>query len=115
MSYINRKKNSSWKKHVLKNLIVDLILYEKIETNASNIKNLANLLSKLINWAKKDNLHSRRMACRYIEKKQKETIKKLFSELKERYKKREGGYSRANKLKLRKGDGSLRIIFSLVK
>jgi large subunit ribosomal protein L17 len=79
------------------------------------------LLAKLIKYAKQDNLHSRRLALQYLvnkkkleDKEGKKILDKLFSDLKERYKDREGGYSRITLSHYRRGDNSLRAIFSLV-
>jgi large subunit ribosomal protein L17 len=78
------------------------------------------LLDKLIGYAKEDTLHSRRLALRYLvnkkhlkDKKGKKLLDKLFTDLKERYKDKEGGYSRITKSNYRKGDNNLRVIFSL--
>jgi large subunit ribosomal protein L17 len=66
-------------------------------------------------------LHSRRLALRYLvnkknneDKEGKKLMDKLFSDLKERYKDRAGGYSRIIKSNYRIGDGNLRVVFSLV-
>jgi large subunit ribosomal protein L17 len=100
---------------VVNNLVADAILYEKIETSLPHAKSLTKLLAKLIGWAKTDNLHARRLALRYlVNKKPSGVMNKLFTELKERYQNRPGGYSRITKLGLRRGDNSLRVIFSLV-
>jgi len=48
------------------------------------------------------------------DKEGKKLLDKLFSDLKERYKERAGGYSRITKLNYRAGDNDLRVIFSLV-
>lgn len=121
MSYINKPgKTTAWRKHVLNNLVADVILYGKVETSLSFAKNkdkenLTKLVAKLIKWAKQDTLHSRRMALRYlVNKKHSGVVNKLFTELKEKYQERKGGYTRITKLGLRKGDSDLRVIFSLV-
>ena len=116
MSYINKPgKTTAWRKNVLNNLVADVILYEKVETNLPMAKSLTKLLAKLVGYAKQDTLHSRRMALRYlVNKKHSGVVNKLFSELKSRYQSREGGYSRITKLGLRRGDANLMVIFSLV-
>ena len=127
MSYINKPgKNAAWRSHVLNNLVADVILHEKVETSLSLAKSkrkndLTKLLAKLVKYAKQDNLHSRRLALRYLvnkknleDQKGQKLLDKLFSDLKERYKDRAGGYSRIIKLNYRKGDNNQRVVFSLV-
>lgn len=116
MSYINKPgKDTAWQKHVLNNLVADAILYGQIETSQLMAKSLTKLLAKLIEWAKEDTLHSRRLALRYlVNKKHSGVVNKLFTELKDKYQDRKGGYSRITKLNYRMGDNSLRVIFSLV-
>jgi len=122
MSYINKPgKNTAWRNHVLNNLVADVVLHEKVETSLPMAQSLTKLLAKLIKYAKKDTLHSRRLALQYLvnkkkleDKEGKKMLKKLFSDLKERYKDRAGGYSRITKLNYRAGDNNLRVIFALV-
>lgn len=54
MSYINKPgKNTTWRRHVLRNLAADTILHGKVETTLSLAKhkekeNLTKLMAKLI-------------------------------------------------------------------
>ncbi|WNE40053.1 MAG: 50S ribosomal protein L17 [Mycoplasmataceae bacterium] len=122
MSYINKSgKNTSWRNHVINNLVADVILHEKLETSLPMAQSLTKSLAKLIKWAKQDTLHSRRLALRYLvnkknneDKNGEKLMDKLFSDLKERYKDRAGGYSRIIKSNYRIGDGNMRVVFSLV-
>ena len=125
MSYIKKRgKNSTSKRKILKNLVADVILYEKIETNLPTAHALTKLLAKLIKWGKKNDLHSRRLSLRYlVNKKKTEIIRggkkiklfdKLFNELAIRYSARNSGYSRIIKLGHRIGDNTTRVLFSLV-
>src|SRR5439155_23349681 len=122
MSYINKPgKTTAWRSHVLNNLVADAILHEKIETSLPMARSLTKLLAKLVKYAKQDNLHSRRLALQYLvnkkkleDKEGKKILEKLFSDLKEIYKDRAGGYSRINKLNYRAGDNNLRVVFALV-
>ena len=55
------------------------------------------------------------MALRYlVNKKHLGIVDKLFTEVKDKYKDRKGGYSRITKLNYRMGDNNLRVVFSLV-
>lgn len=121
MSFINKPgKTTAWRKHVLNNLVAEVIRYEKIETRLSlakhkNKNNLTKLLAKLIGYAKQDTEHSRKLVLRYLAHQEHSgVVDKLFKELKERYQNRNGGYSRISKAGWRKGDNSPRVIFSLV-
>lgn len=125
MSYINKPgKNTAWKKRVLKNLVADVILYEKIETDLKTAKSLTQLLARLITWAKELEFNKaekylsqhlyRKASSKLANKNKKDVINKLFLNLGKRYQNRKGGYSRILRSKLRRGDGSLRVFFSLV-
>ena len=134
MSFILKPgKDSAWRKHVLNNLVADVICYEKIETSLPMAKRLTKLLAKLITWAKRaekekekkeTRQHLYRLALRYLVNKKKvefkqgkkksKVLNKLFDDLGKRYQERPGGYSRIIKLGQRQGDNNLRVIFSLV-
>lgn len=79
-------------------------------------RRLTKLLAKLITWSKKNTLHSRRLALRYlVNKKHLGVVDKLFSEeIREKYKNRAGGYTRIVKMGFRRGDGASRVFISLV-
>ncbi|CAI2182225.1 6535_t:CDS:2, partial [Funneliformis geosporum] len=86
----------------------DVILHEKVETSLPMARSLTKLLAKLVKFAKQDTLHSRRLALQYLVNKKKlqdqagkKLLDKLFSDLKEKYKNRAGGYSRITKLNYR--------------
>jgi large subunit ribosomal protein L17 len=106
--------------------VADVILKGEIKTSLSLARHnkkpdLTGLLDKLIGYAKEDTLHSRRLALGYLvnkkhlkDKEGKKLLDKLFIDLKERYKDREGGCSRITKLGYRRGDNTLRVSFALV-
>lgn len=127
MSYIIKpRKNSAWKKHLRNNLLGEVIMFEKVVVNSSHAKMLTKLLAKVINWAKKGDLHSRRLSLRYLDNRKNnlcldpetnneiKLMDKLFNVLGKRYQHRQGGYSRIIKLGTRLGDNSPEVIFSLV-
>ena len=127
MSYIIKpRKNSAWKKHLRNNLLGEVIMFEKVVVNYSHARMLTKLLAKVINWAKKGDLHSRRLSLRYLDNRKNtlcldpetnteiKLMDKLFNILGKRYQDRQGGYSRIIKLGKRQGDNSPEVVFSLV-
>ena len=97
---------------MLRNLAVDLFRYDSIKTTDTRAKELRRFAERLITMAKKGTLQYRRQAAAYI--KDKEILKKLFSEIAEKHKERPGGYTRIIKLGFRKGDNAPISLIELV-
>lgn len=127
MSYIIKTgKNSAWGKNLRRNLLSEVIMYERVVINYSHARMLTKIVAKVISWAKKGDLHSRRLSLRYLNNrkdnlsfcKEKDTqikmIDKLFDVLSKRYHDRSGGYTRIIRISNRKGDNSPTVVFSLV-
>ena len=110
-----RKKgmSSSYRRAVHRNLVTDLLGYEKITTTETKAKQARSLVEKMITLGKKGGLHSRRQALAFIFDKQ--VTDKVFTELAERYADRPGGYTRITKLGRRLGDGAPMVQLELVK
>jgi large subunit ribosomal protein L17 len=70
------------------------------------------LAEKMITLAKKNTLHARRQALRFIFKKT--VVKKLFDEIGPRFSERPGGYTRIVKVGPRAGDGADMAILELI-
>ena len=66
----------------------------------------------MITLAKRDTLHSRRMAAAFLN--HPEAVQKLFDKLGTRFGQRQGGYTRIIKLGWRKGDGAEQVMLELV-
>ena len=96
-----------------RNLVTDLLGYEKITTTETKAKQVRGLAEKMITLGKQGGLHSRRQALSYIF--DKDITEKVFSELAERYAERSGGYTRITKLRRRLGDGAPMVQLELVK
>ncbi len=73
------KRSASHRRSLLANLACSLIDHGKIKTTLGKAKALRPVAEKLITLAKRDDLHSRRLAIAFLH--QKETVKKLFSEV----------------------------------
>lgn len=120
LGYRKLGRNSSQRKALLRDLITDLIINEKIETTLYKAKELQRLADKMITLGKKgeNDLAAIRQAAKMIrfEKVDEETyaIQKLFRELAPKYKDRNGGYTRVLKTMPRRGDNAPMAIISFV-
>jgi len=99
-------------KRLLRNLLANLILYERIKTTEAKAKKAKGLLDKLINIGKKGNLSAYRQLLKFFYIK--EPAKKIIEDLAKRYKDVNSGYSRIIRLQRRKGDGAVVVIWELV-
>ena len=87
-----------------RNLVADLIKYEKIVTTEAKAKEIRGLAEKMITLGKEGSLASRRRALAFVT--DEKIVDKIFSELAPRYMERPGGYTRIVKLGRRVGDGA---------
>ena len=120
LGYRKLGRNSSQRKALLRDLITDLIINEKIETTLYKAKELQRLADKMITLGKKgeNNLAAIRQAAKMIrfEKVDENTyaIQKLFKELAPKYASRNGGYTRVLKTMPRRGDNAPMAVISFV-
>ena len=96
-----------------RNLVTDLLNYEKITTTEAKAKEVRGLAEKMITLGKEGGLHSRRQALSFIMDKR--VTEKVFNELAPKYAERPGGYTRIIKLGPRLGDGAAIVQLELVK
>ncbi len=106
-------KTPSYKRALYRNLVTDLLGYEKITTTEAKAKQARSLVDKMITLGKRGGLHSRRQALAFIF--DKKVVDKVFTELTHRYAERPGGYTRITKLGRRLGDGAAMVQLELVK
>jgi len=97
---------------MFRNLVTDLLGYEKITTTEAKAKEVRGLAEKMITLGKAGDLHSRRQALAFII--DKKVTEKVFNELAPRYAQRPGGYTRIVKLGPRLGDGAAMVRLELV-
>jgi len=95
-----------------RNLVTDLLNYERIKTTEAKAKEVRGLTEKMITLGKEGGLHSRRQALSFIM--DKKVTDKLFTDLAPRYTERPGGYTRIIKLGPRLGDGAPMVQLELV-
>jgi large subunit ribosomal protein L17 len=97
---------------MLRNMAASLIKHEQITTGVAKAKELRPYVEKLITLAKKGGLSNRRLAqSRLMDDAQ---LAKLFDVLADRYKDRNGGYTRIIKAGYRASDASPMAIIELV-
>jgi large subunit ribosomal protein L17 len=97
---------------MLSNLAVAVLDKELVETTLPKAKEVRGVVERLISYAKRGDLHARRLAARRVN--DGAVLKKLFSVIGPAFKDRSGGYVRVIKTDERKGDNALRAIVELV-
>ncbi|MBL4645233.1 MAG: 50S ribosomal protein L17 [Hyphomicrobiales bacterium] len=97
-------RTSSHRKAMFANMAASLITHEQVVTTLPKAKELRPIVEKLITLAKRGDLHARRQAISHI--RDIEAVGKLFDTLAERYKDRQGGYTRVLKAGFRYGDNA---------
>ena len=105
-------RTSSHRKAMLGNMAVALIKHEQIQTTLPKAKELSPFVDKLITLGKKGDLASRKKAYSILP--EKKWTSKIFDELSERYKERDGGYTRVLKAGFRYGDSAPMAVIELV-
>jgi len=103
---------ASHRKAMFANMAVALIENEQITTTLAKAKDLRPIVDSLITLGKKNGLANRRRAMSIL--RDEESVRKLFSTLSERYKSRNGGYSRVVKAGFRYGDAAAMAMIELV-
>ncbi len=110
-----RKLNRDTKKRrsILSGLTKTVLTNGKVETTEERAKEARKYVEKMITYAKKGDLMSRRKALAFLEN-DTETVKYLFDTLAPKYAERNGGYTRIIKLTERRGDDALIVSLELV-
>lgn len=103
---------SSHKISMFRNMSVSLLEHEQIVTTLPKAKSLRSVVEKLITFGKKGDLNSRRIA--FSKLRDDGIVAKLFSVIADRYKNRNGGYTRILKSGNRYGDNAPTAVIELV-
>ncbi|HAF41319.1 MAG TPA: 50S ribosomal protein L17 [Sphingobium sp.] len=106
------QRSAGHRNSLLRNLAASLIKHEQILTGTAKAKELRPYVEKLITLAKKGGLSNRRLASARLQ--DDVQLAKLFEVLAERYKDRNGGYTRVIKAGYRASDASPIAIIELV-
>ena len=105
-------RNSAQRKALFRGLVTQVIQHERIETTEAKAKAVRSDVEKVIGYAKRGDVHSRRLALRIVQ--DKKTVERLFEKIGPRFKDRSGGYTRIIKLGPRKGDAAEMVLLELV-
>ena len=111
---------------MLRDLTTDLIINERIVTTETRAKEVSRMFDKMVTLGKRNDLHARRQAAKFIRNEiasvdekddsvvVQSALQKLFSDVAPRYKERNGGYTRIYKTAPRRGDAAPMAIIELV-
>ncbi len=97
----------------VRNLVNNLIRYEKIETTVARAKEIKPKVEKLVTLGKKQTLAARRLLIQRLHNER--MAGKVIDDLAKRYAERKGGYLRIKKSsKTRRRDGSILVVIEFV-
>ena len=105
-------RSTAHRQAMFRNLVTSLIVEERIETTHAKAKELKRLADKMVTLGKNGSLHSRRRAAAVV--RDKDAVRKLFSELAERFAERPGGYVRVTPIGQRLGDAASMAVIEFV-
>ena len=105
--------DASHTKAMKRSLVGSLFANDRIKTIESRAKEIRPDVDHIITWAKKGDLHSRRLAIAALG--DKDLVREIFEKVEQgMFKGRDGGYTRILKLGPRKGDNAPMVIMELV-
>ncbi|HIW76711.1 MULTISPECIES: 50S ribosomal protein L17 [Gordonibacter] len=105
--------DTSHTKAMKKSLVGALLANDRIKTVEARAKEIRPDVDRIITWAKKGDLHSRRLAIAKLG--DKELVREIFEKVEQgMFQDRQGGYTRIMKLGNRKGDNAPMVIMELV-
>ncbi len=112
---------SDKRKNMLRNVVSQLIISGSVEVTLTVAKRANQEAERLVTYAKKGDLASRRLAARFVReqgfidpKTGKNALQKLFDVYGPKYKDRNGGYTRVLKTYNRRGDNAPMAILAFV-
>ncbi len=103
-------------KAMKRSLTAALLYNDRIKTIESRAKEIRGEVDRIITWAKKGDIHSRRLAIARLGggEQNKEIVREIFEKVEQgMFADRNGGYTRIMKLGPRKGDGAPMVIMEL--
>lgn len=123
-SYRRLGRRSDQRKALIRDLLTDLIINERITTTEAKAKELRKFADKMVTLGKKNDLSARRQAAKLVRfeaaqvdengKTTQNALQKLFDVIAPRFAERNGGYTRVLKLENRQGDNAPMAIIEFV-
>jgi large subunit ribosomal protein L17 len=96
-----------------RNLVCSLFLNDRIRTTEARAKAIRGNVDRVVTWAKRGDLHSRRLALKMLN--DKEVVREVFEKVEQgMWADRTCGFTRITKLGPRKGDNAPMVIMELV-
>ena len=100
-------RNASHRKALFSNLAASLVIHKKIRTTEAKGKELRSYVERLVTYAKRGDIHGRRLIQKKISgKRGKEIANILLHDIAPAFADRQGGYTRLIKLNNRKNDNA---------
>ncbi len=115
-NYKGRKLGTDYShtKAMKRSLVSALFLNDRIKTIESRAKEIRGDVDKIITWAKRGDLHSRRLAIAALGN-DSALVREIFEKVEQgMFADRNGGYTRITKLGNRKGDNARMVIMELI-
>ncbi|MDR2586994.1 MAG: 50S ribosomal protein L17 [Coriobacteriales bacterium] len=105
--------DASHTKAIKKNLVANLFANDRIKTTLERAKEIRGDVDRVITWAKRGDVHARRLAIAKLG--DKDLVAEIFSKVEQgMFEGRPGGYSRILRLGTRRGDSATIVIMELV-
>ncbi len=126
MAYRKLGRISSQRKAILRDLVSDLIINERIKTTEARAKEVRRLADKMVTLGKRGDLHARRQAAKVLRNEiasfeetedaiiVEDVLQKLFDNIAPRFQDRNGGYTRILKMGPRRGDAARMVLLEFV-
>ena len=105
-------RDGAHRKALYRNLVTDLLRYERITTTDAKAREIRPIAEKMITLGRRGDLHARRQALSYIYDRY--VVEKVFEDIAPRMADRPGGYLRITRLEPRKGDGAKMAVIETV-
>jgi len=100
-------RTASHRKALMRNLAISLITHKRIKTTDAKAKELRGFVERLVTYAKKADIHNRRLIQQKLPGKLGKSIASvLIHDIAPEYENRNGGYTRIIKLNNRKNDNA---------